>query len=211
MLIGPPGAGKGTQAEFLSKRLGIPRISGGDLIREAVAAGGEATCEIGEILQAGGIIEGPFATNLIMRRLQQTDCRNGAILEGCVRTLDQAIALDQETWHAQQTIKPVILLEVADDVAARRLESRWTSRSSGAPVDAQLAKPPEVSTAEPLTDDLYRREDDIPHVIRKRQHLYRTTTPLAVEYYRERKLLIEIDGEQNSMRVLDDILRALQI
>jgi adenylate kinase len=200
MFFGPPGAGKGTQAELLSRRLHIPHVSGGGLLRAVAAQGGSSAATIREQLASGEIITDSFVMDLIASRLNQPDCASGAILDGCVRTLEQAEKLD-EIMASRGGITHIILLRLPDRVAAARLASRCTSaegrESTGARQDS-----PALWTA-------WARSDDTTAIIPKRQFLYRTITEPIIDYYRARFVIIDIDGDQPIPIVHEQIVQSL--
>jgi adenylate kinase len=209
LFVGPPGCGKGTQAEFLSSLFLIPRVSGGDLLRRAAASSGAFAARIRAYLDAGRIIEDPFVMHMIDQRLDEADCKRGAILDGCVRTLGQAVTLDR-LMARRGGITLVVSLRIPDDIAASRIASRWTHRITGAPLSP--GRQQEMAAA--LNDenhDFYRRPEDEPALVRKRQELYRKLTVPAVEYYRRLPSFLELDGTQQAHVLHQDIVRALRL
>jgi len=178
MFVGPPGSGKGTQAELLARRLQLPHISAGALLRAAAAQQGSDIAGIRDKLANGEIIKDPFVMELIASRLSQPDCAAGAILDGCVRTLEQAVELD-DIMAPRGGITHVIVLHVPDRVAAARLVGRYPSPETG---------------EQGYAGD--RRSDDTAIVIPKRQFFYRTVTAPVIEYYRARMRVIDINGDQ---------------
>jgi adenylate kinase len=210
MLFGPPGAGKGTQAELLSRQTGLPHISGGDLVREAAARGGEIGSKIDAVIRSGGIFDGPLALQLIVKRLQLPDCALGAILDGCARTVGQASMLDRMLSDLGRPITAVIALNVADRVARRRLLSRVVGRPVHGTADRAAVAGLEATPRHKL-ETVYRRPDDEPSVIEKRQFVYHQSTAPALEYYRHRGLVRDIDGERPADEVHLSILDALRL
>ena len=207
LFTGPPGAGKGTQAELLSLYTGLPLVSGGDLLRAAASGNGIFAAKIKRRLDNGEIITEPFVMDLIEHRLSRQDCGRGAILDGCVRTKDQAIALDRIT-RSRGGITAVILLDLPDNVATARLAIRQTTsppdRQEACVDVSRLAAPRSQEGATP-----YRRPDDHAQIIPKRQFLYKQVTGQAIEHYRNHARLIELDGTQPIAKIHQCILRAL--
>jgi adenylate kinase len=193
MLMGPPGAGKGTQADLLARRLLLPHISAGNLLRAAAAQDGPRAVLIRQMQADGEIITDAFVMDLISSRLSRPDCAAGAILDGCVRTLEQAVQLDKIVAH-HGGINQVLVLRVSDRVAAVRLENR---RSNAEPPES--GRPPA------------HRTDDSAGVIPKRQFLYRTITEPVVDYYRSRTRALDIDGDQSISVVHEQIIAALDL
>lgn len=186
ILIGPPGSGKGTQAELLANRLHVPHISGGDLLRATAVQAGEQAAVIRAKLDNGEIITDSFVMALIESRLSQPDCRDGAVLDGCVRTSEQAVALDRIISDRKGVIS-VIVLHLSDQVAAARLAARFSAVAAGQG----------------------QRSDDAGAVIPKRQLLYKSITEPVIDYYRTRSPVIDIDGDQPILAVHDQIMRGL--
>jgi adenylate kinase len=186
ILIGPPGSGKGTQAELLANRLHVPHISGGDLLRATAVQAGEQAAVIRAKLDSGEIITDSFVMALIESRLSQPDCGDGAVLDGCVRTSEQAVALDRIISDRKGIIR-VIVLHLSNQVAAARLAARFSTVAAGHG----------------------QRSDDAGTVIPKRQLLYKSITEPVIDYYRARSPVIDINGDQPILVVHDQIMRGL--
>jgi adenylate kinase len=186
IFIGPPGSGKGTQAGLLARRLHVPHISAGDLLRATSAQSGPQAAVVRAKLDSGEIITDSFVMALIESRLGLPDCRDGAALDGCVRTPEQAVILDR-IIAARKGVVRVIVLHLSDQVAAARLAARSATGGTG-----QSERP-----------------DDAVTVIPKRQQLYKAVTEPVTDYYRARSPVIDIDGDQPIMVIHDQIIRGL--
>lgn len=192
MFIGPPGAGKGTQADLLARRLQLPHISAGNLLRVAAAQDGPRAVLIRQKIADGEIIKDTFVMDLISSRLSEPDCAVGAILDGCVRTVEQAVQLNKITASYGGDITCVIVLQVSDRVAAVRLMNRHSDAGASGSEHA-----------------LGQRADDSTAVIPKRQYLYRTVTEPVIDYYRSCTTVIDINGNQPVSVVHEEIIAAL--
>lgn len=210
VLLGAPGAGKGTQAAYLEEELGIPHVSSGDLFRENLR---EET-ELGKLartyMDRGELVPDEVTIAMVAERLARPDCAAGVILDGFPRTIAQAQALDGILAEKGHRIGVVPYIKVADEVLLARLAGRWTCRQCGA-IYHQLFSPPKVAgRCDECGGELYQRADDTPETQRRRIEVYfQQTTPL-IEHYRERGLLVEIDGEQPIERVRADLLAAIR-
>lgn len=210
VLLGAPGAGKGTQATYLEEELGIPHVSSGDLFRENLR---EET-ELGKLartyMDRGELVPDEVTIAMVKERLARPDCAEGVILDGFPRTIAQAQALDGILAEKGHKIGVVPYIKVTDEVLLARLAGRWTCRQCGA-IYHQLFSPPKVAgRCDECGGELYQRADDTPETQRRRIEVYfQQTTPL-IEHYRERGLLVEIDGEQPIERVRADLLAAIR-
>lgn len=210
VLLGAPGAGKGTQAVYLEEVLGIPHVSSGDLFRENLR---EET-ELGKLARAymdrGELVPDEVTIAMVKERLARPDCAGGAVLDGFPRTIAQADALDTILAEKGRRVEIVPYIRVPDEVLLARLAGRWTCRQCEA-IYHELFSPPKVAgRCDVCGGELYQRADDTPETQRRRIEVYfQQTTPL-IEYYRERGLLAEIDGEQSIEQVQTDLLAAIQ-
>ncbi|MCD6555072.1 MAG: adenylate kinase [Chloroflexi bacterium] len=210
VLLGAPGAGKGTQAAYLEERLGIPHISSGDLFRENL----RNETELGRLARAymdrGELVPDEVTIAMVKERLAQPDCAGGAILDGFPRTIAQAQALEAILAEKGQRVGIVPYIKVSDEVLLARLAGRWTCRQCEA-IYHELFSPPKVAgRCDVCGGELYQRADDTPETQRRRIEVYfQQTTPL-IEYYRRQGLLVEIDGEQSVEQVRADLLAAIQ-
>ncbi len=210
VLLGAPGAGKGTQAVYLEEVLDIPHVSSGDLFRENLQ---DAT-KLGKLartyMDRGELVPDEVTIAMVKERLARPDCTGGAILDGFPRTIAQADALDAILAEQGWQVGVVPYIKVADEVLLARLAGRWTCRRCEA-IYHELFSPPKVAgRCDACGGELYQRADDTPETQRRRIEVYfQQTTPL-IEYYLERSLLVEIDGEQSIEQVQAALLAAIR-
>jgi adenylate kinase len=179
MLLGPPGAGKGTQAQFIVEKFQIPQISTGDMLRAAVKAGTALGLEAKKFMDAGQLVPDGVIIGLVEDRVKQPDCRNGFLLDGFPRTIAQADALKA----AGIGIDYVLEVDVPDDEIVRRLSGRRVHPASGRSYHV-VFNPPRVSGKDDLTgEDLVQRDDDTEDTVRKRLEVYHAQTKALVDYY----------------------------
>ncbi|KJS09756.1 MAG: adenylate kinase [Gammaproteobacteria bacterium BRH_c0] len=181
ILLGPPGAGKGTQAKFISDKYGIPQISTGDMLRAAVKAGTELGKKAQGIMAAGGLVSDEIIIGLVKERIQQDDCVNGFLFDGFPRTIPQAQAL----IDAGVKIDKVIEIDVADEEIVARLSGRRVHAPSGRIYHVEH-NPPAVANTDDVTGEaLVQREDDREETVRNRLNVYHEQTEPLVGFYRD--------------------------
>lgn len=195
VFLGPPGAGKGTQAKRLIETISIPHISTGDLLREAIEQATHLGNQVREIVGTGRLVPDELMLDLMAERFAQDDCRPGYLLDGFPRTLAQAEALDARLAEGGQALSGVLLLVVDDEKVVERLSGRRMCRACGASYQVQHVPPRREAVCDECGGDLYQREDDQPETIRRRLEVYRQQTEPLVAYYEGHGLLHEIDGE----------------
>ncbi len=210
VLLGPPGVGKGTQARELAERLGVPHVSSGDLFREALAARTPLGIEAQKYLDRGELVPDSVTVGMVAERLAKRDCVQGAILDGFPRTIGQARALDTFLAQRGTAVAVVAHINASLETLLRRLGGRWTCRNCSAMYHV-LYNPPRVpGKCDACGGELYQRADDTPETHRKRIEVYLQQTSPLIEYYRQRGLVVEIDGQQDIDGVRAGLLRAVQ-
>ncbi len=205
ILIGPPGAGKGTYARYFSKKYCIPHISTGDIFREEVAKQTELGKKIKDYLDRGELVPDEIVIEVVRQRLQQPDTKNGFILDGFPRTIAQAKALDEIT-----TIDAAVHIYIDMEEAVRRLSNRYVCPKCGRVYNLLFNPPKNDLKCDDDGTPLVRRSDDQPEVIRRRYKIYYETFQPIIEYYKEKNLLIEIDntpGSEKGIPLLEKILK----
>jgi len=187
VMLGPPGSGKGTYASRLTKILGVPHISTGDMVREEIKAQTELGKKIKEYSDKGELVPDEIIINLLAERLRKPDAQKGFILDGFPRTLRQAEALEEIS-----KIDLVINLNVPDEIIVQRLSNRLVCKRCGAIYNRLTLKPKVNGVCDVCGGELYQREDDKPEVIRERLKVYRRNTAPLIEYYRKKGLLRDV-------------------
>jgi adenylate kinase len=210
ILLGPPGAGKGTQAALLAEARGLAHIATGDMFREAMRSGSEVGQQAKAYVDRGELVPDEITIRMLLERLTQPDCAGGCMLDGFPRNLEQAKALDAALAERGQAVDHVAYIRVSEEELTERLGGRWTCRQCGAVYHQRNSPPATAGRCDQCGGELYQRSDDQPETIRRRLTVYfRDTAPL-VEYYRQRGKLIEVDGEQGIEAVGRALLNALE-
>lgn len=209
ILLGPPGAGKGTQAQFLIDRFGIPQVSTGDMLRAAVAAGTELGLKAKGCMDAGELVPDAVVVGIVTERLQQPDCAKGFILDGFPRTEAQADALKAALAGSGLKIDRVIAFAVDEEALVERLTGRRACRGCSAGYHVTFDPPQVEGVCDKCGGELYQRDDDQEATIRKRLQVYHGQTAPLISYYSGEGLLTEIDGMAPIDIVRDEILRVL--
>lgn len=204
VFLGPPGAGKGTQASRLSAKHGIPKISTGDMLREAVAAGSELGQRVKAIMDAGNLVDDVTMAEVVRQRLGQPDVAAGAILDGYPRTRQQAESFDDLLRASgQQGVDLVVFLDVPEAALIGRLTRRRACPGCGANYHLEFHPPATEGACDRCGAALVQRDDDREDVVRDRLRVYRELTEPLIEYYAGRRLLERIDGEGG----IDEVFR----
>jgi len=182
ILLGPPGAGKGTQAQFICEHFGIVQISTGDMLRQAVQDGSEIGLQARAIMDSGGLVSDDLIINLVKERITKADCANGFLFDGFPRTIAQADAL----LSAHIELDYVLEINVPDEEIIKRITGRLVHPTSGR-VYHVSHNPPQIAGKDDVTgEDLILREDDSEEVVRKRLDIYHAQTKLLVDFYQEK-------------------------
>jgi len=205
ILLGPPGAGKGTQAEFLRADFSLAYIATGDMLRAAVEAGTELGRKAKEIMEAGGLVPDEVMIGLVLERLGADDARDGVLLDGFPRTVPQAQALDEEMARLGRRITAVLCLEVPPEEIVRRISGRRISETSGRVYHVELDPPLQEGIDDVDGSPLVQREDDKPEVVTARLAKYDEATHPLIQYYEDRGLLRRFDGMRSPTEVHDHI------
>ena len=205
ILLGAPGAGKGTQAELLVEKLGIPAISTGNMLREAMRNGTDLGKQAKQYMEAGELVPDELILGIVAERVSQSDCANGFILDGVPRTLAQAEALDAKGVR----IDHVVSIEIADDVIEGRMTGRRVCSKCGASYHI-VANPPKAEGICDLCEgELSVRKDDAPETVRHRLEVYHATTEVLKRYYEAQGKLRLVEGNQAIESCRDQILSVI--
>ncbi|MEL7093400.1 MAG: adenylate kinase [Pseudomonadota bacterium] len=206
ILLGPPGAGKGTQARMLEERFGYVQLSTGDLLRAAVAAGTDAGKAADAVMQAGGLVSDQIVIDILRDRLAEPDCANGVILDGFPRTTVQAEALDGLLSETGQCINAAISLEVDDAAMVDRISGRFTCAACGEGYHDSFKRPAVDGVCDRCGGtDMKRRADDTVEAVGARLEAYHAQTAPLISYYDGQQVLRRVDA----MGAIDDISAAL--
>ena len=212
LLLGAPGAGKGTQAQFIKEAFNIPQISTGDMLRAAVKAGTSLGIEAKKIMDAGGLVRDDIIIGLVKERIQEADCANGFLFDGFPRTLAQAEAMKE----AGVVLDFVVEIDVPDEVIVERMSGRRVHMASGRTYHL-VYNPPKVAGKDDETgEDLIQRDDDQAETVQKRLNVYHEQTEVLVEYYGKQSVetglpgYIKVDGTQDVNEVKEHVLAQLQ-
>jgi adenylate kinase len=210
LLMGPPGAGKGTQAAKLVEEFAIPHISTGDMFRAAVKEGTPLGKQAKEFMDAGQLVPDSVTIGIVKERLAKPDCKDGFILDGFPRTTEQAEALNRSLQELGIQLDRVINIIVPDDILVRRMTGRRICRSCGATYHAEYNPSKKGNMCDKCGGELYQRDDDREETVTKRLAVYQAQTRPLIEYYQDRGLYTEIDGQQDIDQVLADIVASLK-
>lgn len=205
ILLGPPGAGKGTQAEILNKKLAVPTISTGNILRAAVKNGTPVGLRAKEYMDAGKLVPDEVIIGVITERLAEPDCQKGFILDGVPRTIPQAEALEK----AGITFDAVVSLEISDEEIVERMGGRRVCTKCGAPYHIKNLPPKVEDVCDACGGKLEARADDKPEVVRDRLTVYHKETAPLKDFYAERGLLRSVENQATVTATTDAILRAL--
>jgi adenylate kinase len=210
VLLGPVGAGKGTQARRIATMYGVPHIASGDLLRAHRSRETELGRQAKQYMDRGALVPDDLVITMIVDRMRQSDAHNGVLLDGFPRTLAQAQALDRELEEEQRTLKVALYLEVPFDSLVERAAGRWTCRTCQATYNYRVKPPRQKGVCDLDAGELYQREDDRHEVVSERIKVYLHDTVPVVDYYRERGILREIDGTRDIESVASAIGQQLE-
>jgi adenylate kinase len=207
VLLGPPGAGKGTQAKRLSASLGIPQLSTGDMLRAAIAAGSDLGKKVKSVMDAGKLVSDEIVNELIGERIDQPDARGGFILDGFPRSLPQAEALDGLLADRKLKLERVIEMKVDDEALIERITGRFTCANCGAGYHDKFQRPKKDGVCDQCGGTKFtRRADDKEETVRARLSAYYAQTAPLLPYYKARGVLVQVDG----MAPIDEVTRQMK-
>jgi len=205
VFLGPPGAGKGTQAKLLAEKQSVPHISTGDMLRDAVARETPTGLKAKKYMDAGELVPDDVIIAVVLERLQEDDCREGYLLDGFPRSIEQAKALDENGRSADV----VVYFDVDEETVVERLSKRRTCRNCGAIYHLTYMPPKKEGTCDRCGGELFHRSDDEPEAIRERLRVYREETADVVRYYRDAGVLKEVPAEGDVQEIHQAVLDAL--
>ena len=209
IFLGPPGAGKGTQAQVVCQKLGIPQISTGDMLRAAISAQTETGLKAKAYMDQGQLVPDEVVIDIVRERLTKEDAQKGYILDGFPRTIPQAEALDQALESLGQKMDYAINVEVPDENIVKRMSGRRACVDCGATYHVVYAPTKEENVCDNCKGGLILREDDKPETVQKRLNVYHEQTQPLIDYYTKKNILVEVDGTVDINIVFDAIVRIL--
>ena len=209
IMLGAPGAGKGTQAKMIAEKCGIPHISTGDIFRANIKNGTELGAKAKEYMDKGLLVPDELVCDLVVDRIQQADCEKGYILDGFPRTIPQAEALENALNAIEQKLDYAIDIDVPDENIINRMSGRRACVGCGATYHVVFNPTKVEGKCDVCGESLILRDDDKPETVKKRLDVYHTQTQPLIDFYTERKELVEVDGTQSMDKVFDDIMKIL--
>ncbi len=209
ILLGPPGAGKGTQAQMIMERYHIPQISTGDILRNAVKEGTALGKQARAFMEKGELVPDEVVIGIIDQRLREPDCKAGFILDGFPRTTPQAEALEAILTKIEKSVDHVVNIEVDPEELVRRLTGRRTCKTCGAMFHIVFHPPVKEGVCDRCGGTLYQREDDREKTIRTRLKEYENQTAPLIRYYQNKKFLRSIQGVGGQNQIFEQVIRVL--
>jgi adenylate kinase len=206
IFLGPPGAGKGTLAAKAVDIVNAPHISTGNIFRAAIAAASPLGIKVKSILDSGALVDDDTTIGLVRERLAQADAQKGYILDGFPRTIPQAEALAEFS-----AVDKVVNFDIPDSSVVERLGGRRTCRKCGANFHIVFGKPKKDDTCDHCGGELYTRDDDREEAIKKRLEVYREQTAPLISYYREKRLLVDVDARPDVETVVENFRKSLAL
>jgi adenylate kinase len=205
IMLGPPGAGKGTQARMIAEALKVPHISTGDILRESLRTETELGKKARSFMEAGDLVPDELVDSIIAERLVQGDCSRGFILDGYPRTMHQAVYLES-LFEKDRTRVLSISVNVGESILIKRISSRWTCPGCGKMFNAALDPAKVGGRCDECGTALVQRKDDMAVVIAERLQVYHTMTQPLIRYYQEKGSYIEVDGDRAVEEIFDSIM-----
>jgi adenylate kinase len=209
LIMGPPGAGKGTQAGHLVDHYGLAHVATGDLLRTAVAEGSELGLEAKSFMDAGNLVPDRLIIDLIREVATHLDADKGILLDGFPRTRAQAVALDETLGELDRDVDVVLDISVPDDVLVERLSGRWICRTCQTPYNVNTRPPAVAGTCDLDGGELYQRSDDTADAVRNRLVVYAEQTAPVAGYYADQGTLVKIDGNRDADAVREALDAAM--
>ena len=210
IFLGPPGAGKGTVAKDVVERFGVPHISTGDMLRDAVSAGSELGNKVKSVMESGQLVSDELLFDLVKDRLSQKDCENGFILDGYPRNVNQAEALDKILDELNLGLSGVIFLDVSEEEVVKRISNRRVCPKCSRVYNLISLKPKNDTVCDDDGTPLIQREDDKPETVRRRYNIYIDKTAPLIERYSNRNQIITIDASGRVDKVDEIVFNTLE-
>jgi len=209
VMLGAPGAGKGTQADILSQEMNLPHIASGDLFRQALEKRTDVGLSAKGYMDKGELVPDEITTKMILERIDQPDCASGCLFDGFPRTLQQAKALDKALRGQGRTIDKATYIEVPDEELVKRLSGRWLCRACQTPYHITNSPPETPGKCDRCGGELYQRSDDREETVKERLSVFLAQTVPILDYYEKQGKLIRVNGNMEMQGVARQIISAL--
>ncbi len=210
IILGAPGAGKGTQAEILSREMNLPRIASGDLFRQALEKKSELGLLAKSYMEEGRLVPDEIAIRMVLERISLPDCVSGCLFDGFPRTLEQAEVLDKALAEQGKSIAKVIYIQVTKEEFLKRLSGRWLCRNCQTPYHLVTSPPKVQGKCDKCGGELYQRPDDNEETVRERLEVFFAQTAPILDYYRKQNKLIEVNGNLGIQEVAREVISVLR-
>mgnify|MGYP001616815845 CR=1 FL=1 len=207
IIFGPPGVGKGTLSDMLAEKYKIPHISTGDIFRDEIKSGNS---ELIQYVEKGLLVPDMVVNKIVEKALKQENCKNGFILDGYPRTIDQAEFLENVLWKLKKKIDLVLNLVADEETIVERSTQRRMCSKCGALYNLVTMKPKKKDTCNKCGGTLVMRKDDEPETVRKRVQVYQEETEPLVDYYKKKKLLVDIDASPKPKEVFNSVVKVIE-
>ncbi|MCR4595882.1 MAG: adenylate kinase [Lachnospiraceae bacterium] len=209
IMLGAPGAGKGTQAKMIADKYGIPHVSTGDIFRANIKNGTELGKQAKAYMDKGELVPDELTVKILLDRVAQDDCKNGYVLDGFPRTIPQAEVLDKELDRLGESIDYAIDVDVPDENIVKRMGGRRACVTCGATYHIEHVPPKKEGICDNCGGELILRDDDKPETVQNRLNVYHTQTQPLIDFYNAKGVLREVDGTKDMMEVFDSITAIL--
>lgn len=209
IMLGAPGAGKGTQAKKIAAKYGIPHVSTGDIFRSNIKEGTELGMKAKSYMDAGNLVPDEITIGMLLERIHEKDCENGYVLDGFPRTIPQAQSLTEALKERGESIDFAVNVDVPDEDIVRRMSGRRACLSCGATYHIVYNAPKEEGVCDQCGEKLVLRDDDRPETVQNRLNVYHKQTQPLIDYYKAQGVLTQVDGTQDMEAVFQDIVKVL--
>ena len=203
IIFGPPGVGKGTLSKMLADKYRIPHISTGDIFRSEIKSGNS---ELTQYVEKGLLVPDMVVNKVVEKVLKQENCKNGFILDGYPRTIDQAEFLNNVLWKLKKKIDFILNLEASEDLIVKRLSARRNCSKCGSVYNLITMKPKKKDACDKCSSALAQRKDDEPDTVRKRVQVYKNETAPLIDYYKKKKMLTDIDASKRPKEIFNSVV-----
>ncbi|HHV38238.1 MAG TPA: adenylate kinase [Tepidimicrobium sp.] len=210
VLLGPPGAGKGTQASVIVREYNIPHISTGDIFRDNIKRGTELGKKAKEYMDKGLLVPDDLVVSIVRDRIAEADCKGGFLLDGFPRTVSQGEALDEELERISLGLDKVINIDVEKEILLQRAMGRRVCRDCGATYHVEFSPPKEEGICDTCNGELFQREDDKVETVEQRIKVYNEQTEPLIDYYTRKGLILNVDGSKSIDEIFEKISQSLQ-